>query len=173
MGFGKDGKGAIIRQFLDPVSLGAIATGIAITFGNVVIEDDFRLLKSEVMCGITGGDAGEAEGVMLGLCNGELSTTEIAECLRAMGPVDRNDRLREERAMRQCHSLGVGVKTGVASTEVVFRDKITNAPMCIDKFPWTYSNPEGWDFFLYNQGPAIATGSNVYLQATHYGVWVT
>ncbi len=173
MGFGKDGKGVIIRQFVDPVSLGAMATGIAVTFGSLVMEEDFRILKSEVMAGIVGGDAGEAEGVLLGLANGELSTTEIPESLRAQGPVDRNDRLREERAGRQVHSIGVGVKVAVANTEIVFHDKNTNSPMCIDRFPWTYSNPEGWDFFVYNQGPAIAAGSNIYLQATHYGVWVT
>ncbi len=175
MGFGRNGKGVILREFQDPVSIGAMATGIAVTFGGIAIEEDFRILKSEVMAGITGGDAGEAEGVMLGMNNGDLTPAEIAECLRALGPLDRNDAIRTERANRQCHSIGVGRKSGlgVSETEIVFHDKHTNAPMCVDKFPWTYSDPESWEFFIYNQGPAIATGSSVYLIATHYGVWVT
>ncbi len=173
MGFGKDGRGVIIRETIDPTSLGAITTGLAVLFNTLTMQENFRLLKSEVVAGITGGDAGEAEGVILGIANGELSATEVGGCLRSLGPVDRNDRLRQESAERQCHVIGVAVKAGIANTEVIFHDKNSNAPMCVDKFPWTYSDPEGWQFFVYNQGPAVATGSNLYLQATHYGVWVT
>lgn len=173
MGFGKDGRGVILREFIDPTSLGAISTGSVIQFSGPTMEDDFRILKSEVMAGISGGDAGEAEGVLLVMSNGELSASEVGACLRTQGPVDRNDRARQETAERQCHPIGVAIKAGIANTEIVFHDKKTNAPMCIDKFPWTYSDPEGWAWNVYNQGPAIATGSNLYLQATHYGVWVT
>ncbi len=172
MGFGKDGRGVIIRESTGLISIGALTALGVFTFGGLTTKEDLRILKSEVVAGMTGGDAGEGEGVILGIANGGLSSTNIKECLEANGPLDTNDRVRQEKAERQAHTIGVSHKQAAAAVELPFRDKISNALVCIDRFPWTYADPDAWNFFLYNTGPAIATGSNVYLTATHYGVWV-
>lgn len=176
MGFGKDGKGAILREQIGG-SLGALASLAALKLAaGVVIGEDFRILKSEVYSHLNGIDAGEGDGLLLGIANGELSAVEIAEQITANGPSDRNDRALVEFAERQAHIVGQFQKLGGPAhleTELTFVPKEGGGSCAIDKFRWTYSDPEGWAFFVFNPGPAIATGWVVNVVATHYGVWVT
>ncbi len=170
MGFGKDGKGAIITQ-KDLITLGTLgaatvmkqATGIA-------IEDSFRLIKVEISAVMTGHTGGEGP-IHLYVVNDELSVAEIAEAINAQGPVNRNDRVAMERAERAVFLLGVFGAAGV--TEELHgadgQEGIVNKTI-----RWTFNNPEGWSIVAFNDsGATLTTGSIVRFVAKYFGVWVT
>lgn len=171
MGFGKNGTGAILRES-GPVTLATLASEAAIIFsGSLAIENNFRTLKQEILASIEGLTAGEGNGLILGIANGELSVTEIAEAMAVNGPLDRNDRAAAEQAERVVKVLG-GFAPNSAGTGGSFRGD-NGGPLIVSKFRWTYSNPEGWNFFIYNNdAAALATGAVARMYATTYGVWV-
>ncbi len=170
MGFGKDGKGAIITQ-KDLITLGTLtaansikqATGIALT-------EDFRLIKMELSAMLTGFTAGEGP-IHLYLCNDELSTTEINEAINASGPVDRNDRVAQERAERAVFLVG-SFGASAASEELHGAD---GQEFLVNKtIRWTFSNPEGWSLVAFNDsGATLTTGAIVRFVAKYFGVWLT
>ncbi len=168
MGFGKDGKGVIIHLDAGPTGLSTLASKAAVQVAALPVTEDFRALKIEAHW--TGGAfTGDDDKVLLGIADGELSAAEIAECINADGPLDRNDNLTRERAERPVWLLegilpsidgGTTIVTGYAYTEWTKR--------------WTFSNPEGLQFFVYNPDTdALTTGAGVSVTATIYGVWVT
>ncbi len=178
MGFGKDGTGVIIRE-VQTIALATLANQTAIKFSSNTLTEDFRMLKSEIAAGInTMDDAEVAQGLLLGICNGELSVTEISECILADGPEDRNDRAGYEAATRwvkvlsQAEIQAVPEAAVKGTYEMIFRGE-NGGPLIVSKDRWTYSNPEGWDFFIFNNtGSALVTGSTARLYAQHFGVWV-
>lgn len=168
MGFGKDGKGAIIRENLQiALSTLADATAIKATSGGLSgdMQEDFRIIKSEIFVYVEGHTQTEGP-ITIGICDAELSVTEIAECLDLNGPVDRNDHLNAERVMRPVFEL---CQIGELSLE------IPNNNLPIEKtLRWTFPAAEGWDWFAYNDsGAALTTGTIVRIRAKHFGVWVT
>ncbi len=171
MGFGKQGTGVIIREHV-AVALGTIGNNAVVKTTSLVIEEDFRILKSEIFARVDGLTATEGEGLKFGMANGELTVAEIAEAIENDGPVDRNDASGNEQAMRKVDLLADGLHINIAETELKFFNpegglKITN------KLRWTYSDPEGWTFFVHNAQAALTTGATLDIVATHYGVWVT
>ncbi len=175
MGFGKSGTGAILRS-KEEQALGALGNEAAIGIsGDLVLKEDFRVLKQEIGAVITGLTAGEGFALYFGIANGELSDTEISECILADGPSDRNDRVKQERAERQVKILGKfePMEPLSGSTEMVLKGE-GNSPIVISKFRWTYSDPEGWQHFIFNMdGTGLTTGATVRSVYTTYGVWVT
>ncbi len=171
--------GAIIRE-VETIALATLADQAAIGFSVLTLSEDFRILKSELAAGIVNLDDEEnTPGLVLGIANGELSATEIAQALVAQGPVDRNDRLAKERADRwvkvlsQAEPVNVGPVSGRTTHDAIFKNE-NGGPVLVSKDRWTYSDPEGWQFFIFNNtGSALATGATARLLATHYGVWVT
>ncbi len=170
--------GEIIREesFVTLSTLGNIT---AIKFDNPSITEDFRITKSEVICNVLGiDDSQDPSGLVLGLANNELSVAEIVECIRANGPLDRNDRVNHEEAFRWVKLLSTGVteSLGPGSGLTTVAAKFPNehgGPIIEVVAPWTYSDPEGWCFFIYNNtGFAMTDGAQGRLLATHYGVWV-
>lgn len=137
------------------------------TGSNIVLSEDFRRLKTEYFMLCQGLTAGEA--IMLGLACNELTVGEIAECIEADGPLDRNDNLPRERAERPVWVLherlaGHNLASG---TEFTIEGKWTEKP-------WTFSHSDGWTWFAYNRhGAALDGGATVKIYAVHYGVWVT
>ncbi len=172
MGFGKNNTGVIIREDIDGVP-GALVNGAVDVAGGPSLTEDFRLLKSEVTCSIRGLTGPQGEGLLLGIANGELTSAEIAECLSVNGPVDRNDRLAIEKAERFCKIFGAtGPNKGDGSTTQTFYG-IDGGPLMEVKPRWTFSDPEAWNWFIYNNGLVLTTGSTYQLLITNYGVWVT
>ncbi len=171
MGFGKDNKGVIIRE-TDSLALTTIGALTAKIFSGLVPTEDFRDMKVEVCAHVDGLTSGEGSGLLLGIANGELSATEIGECINADGPLDRNDRATQERAERFCKIFAAVGTEGVGPAR---RFLGRNGNTLLEVKPnWTFSNPEGWSWFIFNNDPsALTTGSTVSLQATHYGVWLT
>ncbi len=172
MGFGKNNTGAIIRS-QEGVALGTLGDVTAIKMASEVsLEEDFRLLKMEILGRVGGLTSGEGVGLCLGIANGELSVAEIGEALLVDGPSDRNDRLKQERAER---FVKLFASTGQGQVDIA-RNFIGEggSPLIVVKPRWTFSNPEGWDLFVWNHGgSALQTGAVVDLTIVFYGVWLT
>lgn len=171
MGFGKNDTGVIIRDN-SAIALSTLGgeTAIVITT-DITWGEDFRLLKSEFMAIVEGLTSAEGRGLVIGIADGELTAIEIAECLQADGPGDRNDNEANERATRPVWLIGALDISG--QTIGRFRGSMGSFLMEWKK-RWTFSNPEGLEFFVYNQsGTALTTGATVRVDATHYGVWLT
>ncbi len=170
MGFGKDGTGAIIRENT-LVSLGALAAGDVVRFPTIGIGEDFRIMKSQITAFVEALTADQGQGLLFGIANAELSVSEIEECLDLSGPTDMNDRISVERAERNVKVLSQAESNPESSLQRQFRGEGAS-PILVSKHRWTYSNPEGWNFFIYNDGLTLTTGATARLQATHYGMWV-
>ncbi len=170
MGFGKQGTGAILRETAS-VALGGLTNITAIKLASgLAITEDFRILKTELYAHIKNLTGGDGEGLLLGLANGELTVAEIVECIEADGPEDRNDRVLQERAERFVKLIaGVITPLGILNTQFLNEN---GGPMITVKPRWTFSDPEGWDYFVYNTSDDITTGATCTLTAVHYGVWV-
>ncbi len=174
MGFGKDGRGVIIRENVT-ITLGALGatTGILSTGGSRVsdnLQEDFRLLKSELL--ISKQDQTTDEGsLFLYLVNGELTLAEAETPIESIaGPLDRNDRINQEQAERYIKPIG----QLMASTDITTSGGPAFMPPIEVKPRWTFSNPEGWDWMIYNASAApLTAGTVVKIHVVHYGVWVT
>ncbi len=171
IGFGKDGKGAIIREDLTH-TLGTLGTktGILITAGGSSgnLGEDFRILKTEGQSNANQVTAGNP-AVSLYMVNGELTLAECEEAIELSGPDDRNDRLDVERSERFVRLIGVYVPAGIGTTA-----HIRGTGMFSYNPRWTFSNPAGWDYMVYNNGPVnLDTGQIITTKLTHFGVWVT
>lgn len=167
MGFGKNSTGAILRS-KETVALVTLAADTAIKLtSNISIAEDFRMLRAEVWAHVDGLTAGEGDGLTIGIANGDLSVTEIAEALLVDGPVNRNDRVKQERAERFVKVFG-----SLNDLQHLFRGE-NGGHMLIVKPRWTFANPEGWDLFIFNNGLALTTGATVRLIATYYGLWLS
>ncbi len=171
MGFGKDGRGAIIKERTS-VALGTLGQNVVIKVDGapVVLTEDFRILKSEVYAEIIGLTGGEGAGLLLGIANDELTVAEIAEAINLSGPVDRNDRVAQERSERAVWLISALDELGGATVGRYHGQQ--GGPMIEWKKRWTFSNPEGWIFFLFNEDAALTTGATIRIVATHYGVWL-
>lgn len=168
MGFGKDGKGTIIRES-GAITLSTLAANTALKDASpIAITEDFRIIKSEVSVVLQADNDGPASPLLFGICCGELSIAEIAEALETEGPVDRNDRLKVERAERPVWVIAV-----LAGNPV--NNEVPNDGIPIEKvLRWTFSDTDGWCFFVYNIGSgACVDGATVRFRAKHFGVWVT
>ncbi len=168
MGFGKDGRGVIIHGHSGPVALTTLGAKTSIQIASFPATEDFRLLKLEshfIGLGFTPAD----DSVIIGLADGELSQAEIVECIDADGPLDRNDNLARERAERPVWILP-GILPSMPATaspaEGYFFNEWTKR--------WTFSNPEGFQFFAFNpDSDALTTGSTIVTIFTGYGLWLS
>ncbi len=174
-----DFLGKIITE-VQTVALSTLADQAALSLSQLTLSEDFRILKSEIAAGIINLDDEEnAQGLLFGMANGELSDTEIAQAIVAGGPLDRNDRLAAERASRYVKILSsfkwssVGhPNTTRTSADGIFEGE-GGSPIIVNKPRWTFSDPEGWVFFIFNNtGSALTTGATVRMTAKHFGVWV-
>ncbi len=173
MGFGKDGKGVMITENVT-VALGALGAGTAIIVpSSVTLGEDFRILRSDIMSLLANLTAGEGTGLLFGICNGELSATEIGQALLVEGPTDRNDAVSNERVGRNVKVLSAGDPNTTLITSLLFKND-EGGSIIHSKHRWTYSNPEGWNYFVMNISPGpLTTGAVCDINAKHFGVWVT
>lgn len=164
-------NGAMIRERIVSSALGALANSAAVIVNGLTLQEDFRLLKSEMFVNITALTGGEASGLIFGIANGELTIAEIEEAIEANGPLDLNDRLLKERATRNVKLLaGQGTDRAESTQERFVNDE--GGPKIVSKHRWTYSNPEGWNYFVYNTGGSLTTGGLLHVTATHFGLWL-
>lgn len=151
------------------MALSTLAADTGTLVGGPAIEEDFRILKSEINALIVDLNANDDGLVDLYLVNGELSLAECEEAIELDGPIDRNDRLAVEKAERYVRYVGSFQQSG-GQTNARMNDGM---PVII-KPRWTFSDTEGWDWMAYNHGTgALTTGASLKMKVTHYGVWVT
>ncbi len=172
-GFGKDGKGTIIRS-IESISLSTLANNTAIKLSSSIsgsTTEDFRLLKLVAQAIARDLTSSEGQGLCIGLADNELSVTEIAECLTADGPLGRNDNVPNERAMRPVWLIGqIDKRFNDLDARFVGED---NSPFMQWKKRWSFSDPAAWTLFVFNYGVALTTGATVNLIQTAFGVWIT
>ncbi len=176
----KDFSNNIIREHRDQ-GLSTLAQDTALVFATkLALAQDFRILKTELWAHFTGAldDEIGLAGLQLGICNGDLDSTFVTECLTSNGPRERNDRDLAEQSSRWVNVVATpelrpyNPNVSGVTQEGRFVGK-NGAPMIEFTKPWTYSTTKSWLWFIFNDtGSALGTGISVRLQATHYGVWV-
>ncbi len=155
------------------VALGTLAanTALKIDTGKSTYGEDFRMTRAELAVSVDGFVANELEKLQFGLANGELTVTEIGECLTVDGPTGANDRVGAERAERFVNIYSM-LTPSVTATQEWFRNP-SGGPIIVVKPNWTFNDSQVWEWFVYNDAAAVATtGATVRLLATIYGVWV-
>ncbi len=177
MGFGKDGKGAIVKE-QSSVSLGALAgQDLAFGAGGVALDMDFRILRSDITAVATAMTSLEGQGLILYMAQADLSAADIEANIEQNGPKRLGDKLEEEIASRWVRRIGITSGPTVNETERVFRNKYNGGLLNIEP-RWTFRRARtategGWNWAVYNDGITLTTGATVRILATHYGVWVT
>ncbi len=177
MGFGKDGKGAIIKE-KSQITLAALAANdVVIADSSVVLDMDFRILKSDITAVIIGMTSLEGQGLILYMTEGSLDAPQVEANIEQNGPLRLGDKTEEEIASRWVRRVACTVGPTVNETERVMRNKY-NGPL-IEMTPrWTFRRGRtgtegGWNWACYNEGITITTGATLKILATHYGVWVS
>jgi len=168
MGFGKDGKGVILRE-TNIITLSTLGAAAAIkAASNIGLQEDFRLIKTEFFVFQTAMTADEY--VIIGISDTELSAAEVAQSYNVDGPVDRNDNLANEQSHRPVWPICIITEGGTGSDS-----DLPGGGLPIEKtIRWTFSDTEGFTFHAFNPGTAaLTTGGVIHITAKHYGVWVT
>ncbi len=171
MGFGKGGKGVIITDE-DIFTLATLGSGVALKQDTpLVLTEDFRMLKAMLWLSMNTATFVDGDGpLIVGICSNELSATELGEAMKALGPLGRDDRLREERATRPVFPMW---QIEFSASETVKADLSAQMPL-VAKQQWTYPNPAGWALFVYNMGSSgLTDGGFIRFNAKYFGVWVT
>ena len=170
MGFGKDGKGVIITQ-ADLITLSTLANNTGIKQASpMAITEDYRIISMELAAQLEGVTSSETP-IHLYLCNDELSVAEIAESITNVGPLDRSDRLQQERAERSVFLVGTFNGTAVS---IPIRGHDGQEGIVKKTIRWTYSSGQGFTLVAFNQsGGTLTTGGVVRFVSKYYGVWVT
>ncbi len=170
MGFGKDGKGVIIRESRSQ-ALSGLSNGAGIIIGTKLATlERFRMLKIEVYCNVNALTSTEGTGLLLGLADGDYTIAEIEAAIENNGPLGPNDTEDAEVSMRPIWWLGaVDRETGV---DGLFENE-TGGHRLVFTPRWTFSRMKSWNFFVYNLGTNLTTGASAILRAKSFGVWVT
>ncbi len=170
MGFGKDGKGVIIRESRSQV-LGALAAETGVIIGTKLATlERFRMLRNEMYAAVINLTTGEGTGLLFVLADGQFTLTQVEAAIEADGPLGPNDIVTEDIADRPVWFMGaVDRETG---TEALFENE-QGGHMMVLKPRWTFARMKSWNFIVYNLGPAITTGATVIFRVKSFGVWVT
>jgi len=171
MGFGKDGKGVMIRESRSNV-LGALAQGVGVQIDTKLATlERFRMLRGEIFATVTGLTSGEGTGLILVLADGDLSLTEVDEAIdSANGPLGPNDQVIEAIAERPVWLIAaVDRETG---PEAMFEND-QGGHMLVIKPRWTFARTKSWNWIVYNLGSILTTGATVHIRTKLFGVWVT
>ncbi len=174
MGFGKDGKGAILVEApTEPLLTLAASTGLIISaneIGSGLLER-FRVIKTEVVARVQIGTFVAGDGPLgLYLVDGDLSLAEFEEAIETVGPLGPNDSVSADRVERFNKLFGLinFVEENSAAGAML------NGGMPVEKtIRWTFARAKGWNWIVYNFGGALTTGASIRLQCKHFGVWVT
>ncbi len=173
MGFGKDGKGVMIRNTdtITLLTLGSLA--VEIQDSPLVMSDSFRMLKTEGSYSLECATFIAGDGpIDLYLVSTALTAVEIAAAIAADGPLSREDTVLANTAMRPVFKL--------TDSPIPFRPPAVTADEPIGAWSrpmrWTYGDGGSTGSFgvaAFNLGmSALTTGGQVRFTAIHYGVWV-
>ncbi len=177
MGFGKDGKGAIVKEKTSITLAALAADDLVMVDSAVVLDMDFRILRSDITAVARGITSLEGQGLILYMVEGEINEGLAEANIEQNGPLRLGDQSDEEIASRWVRRVAITLGPTVNETERVFRNKYGGG--LLEMTPrWTFRRARtgtegGWNWGVYNSGVLLTTGASVDLLATHYGVWVT
>ncbi len=177
MGFGKDGKGAIVKENVT-LTLGALAADDLLQQNSAVqLDMDFRILRSDITAVARGITSLEGNGLILYMSQGILTDAETEANIEQNGPLRLGEKVEEEIASRWVRRVGITTGPTVNETERVFTNKYGGGLLEIEP-RWTFrrgrtATEGGWNWAVFNSGVVLTTGTTVHLLATHYGVWVS
>ncbi len=170
MGFGKDGQGQIIYDSVS-TDMTNLATLTAFVIGgryDATLVEDFRLLRVDYYIGIQPAQAVTLLNgpILVGLAAGNLTATGIGQAIEA-APLDAVS-IDLELSNRAVWPLEVMMINDADLGDISgLTVKGTFNPR------WTFQNPHGWQWFVYNMGTgALATGSVINITAKCFGMWV-
>ncbi len=177
MGFGKDGKGAIVKEQTTVTLVALAGQDLVQGNSNVLLDMDFRILRSDITAVITGMTSLEGVGLILYMAQGILTAAETEANIENNGPVRLGEKVEEELASRWVRRVGITTGPTVNETERVFKNKYGGALLDLEP-RWTFRRGRtaaegGWNWAIYNDGITITTGAICRILATHYGVWVS
>lgn len=155
-------EGFVAIPFSDQNNLGALADGAAIVDAILTFGEDIFLISADVTVSARDGTAGQAP-IEVGLCHGDLSATEVQECLDAE-LTDPDDIIAKERARRPVRRVGL-IQTPtdeVLNNGVVQRIKL--------KFSVGDGHPLNW-FASNRSGAPLTSGCVVGFHGILYGRW--
>ncbi len=176
MGFGKDGKGAIVKEQTS-FTLAALAGQDAVAVSSsVALDMDFRILRSDITAVIRGMTSLEGQGLILYMMEADLTAALAEANIEQNGPNRLGQQVEEEIASRWVRRVGITLGPTVNETERVIRNKYGGGLLELEP-RWTFRRARteaegGWSWLMYNSGITITTGAIVDILATHYGVWV-
>ncbi len=171
IGFGKDGKGEIIREARSQ-ALSTLQAGGGIIIGTkLATTEDFRIIRTDVQSSITGLTSSEGKGLALYLVDGVFTIAEFEAAIEANGPLGPNEAVAAEIAMRFERWLGEVVDAAGTAGDAIIRNEKGGA-LLQDTIRWTFSRTKSWNWVLFNHGVALTTGATVFIKAKNYGVWV-
>ncbi len=170
MGFGKDGKGVIIRESRNQLlSTLDNQAGIIVDTKLATLER-YRMIKVELHATVVSLTSGEGTGLIIGIADGDLTLAEIEASIEAQLPLGPNDTVGAAIAERFVMFLGaLDRETGTVG---MFENE-QGGHMMSKTIRWTFARTKSWNYFVYNLGDQLTTGSNLFLRAKSFGVWVT
>ena len=170
MGFGKDGKGTIIREQRSQ-AIGTLAARTALIIGTkIALLERFRIIKCEAIALIRNRTSGEQNGMQLYLVDGNFSLAEIQGALDNIGPAGPNDAAEEAISERFIKWIG-STPTSVGTEPTQFLNEKGGGHL-ENTIRWTFARTKSWNWVLFNFGEAPTTGAVVEIQAKQFGVWV-
>ncbi len=173
MGFGKDGKGAILYETVS-IALGTLAAdaGILATGGiGTTLLERFRIIKTEIHAHISGPTFALGDGPLaIYLADGDFSLAEIEESIEVTGPLGPNDKVSADRAERFTKLFG---QVNFSPNDNGTGNILEQGRVVERTIRWTFARAKGWNWMFYNRGTPLTTGATAKLRAKHFGVWVT
>ncbi len=151
-------------------ALGTLANATGIIVGTkLALTKDFRMLKTKVTAIVRASTDGEGAGLALYLVAGQYTLAQFEAALEANGPLDPNDSVGEELAMRFFEWISSAEKGGGVEKPFIGQD---GGAQAIVKPGWTFKETKSWNWIVYNHGVALTTGSTVVVKAKSFGVWI-
>lgn len=147
------------------LALGTLTDTSVISATLLALAQEVHLISADLIWTIRGATAGEGP-ILVGLANGDLSTTEIGEAIDA-SPTSQSAIVELEQASRPVRKVGhIAILTGTGDNQlndgVAIRTKI--------QFP--IANDTNLDFFARNEsGGTLTTGQVLEIVGTVYGRW--
>ncbi len=154
---------AVIRDETG-ITLGTLADKIVVFATATALAQDIVTHSGDLSATLAGATGGEGP-IMFGVCDPNLTVTEVKEALEA-SPVSQHDYPAVEQAKRPVRIIGT---FQVASTQEDFNDGKPRRFKLRLRIPAGMSIPKFW---AYNKsGAALTTGATITISAKHYGSW--
>ncbi len=177
MGFGKDGKGAIVKEQTNLTIAALAGQDYVAVNSNVQLDMDFRILKSEITAVLTEITSLEGAGLILYMAEGDLDAALVEANIEQSGPTRLGQQAEEEVASRWVRRVAMSPNDTVNNTERAMLNEHGGALLTLNP-RWTFRRARsatdgGWNWGIYNSGVTLTTGATCRIICTHYGVWVT